>query len=90
MSFWKFFRSSQHRKRELVRIRQILGQPISSAEILLSRSKHSALKELIGLIIGDSTLFALLQKHGTTRDDLRELYWALLMAGAGQWARGHW
>ena len=90
MGLLQFFRSSQQRKRELLRISRILGQPISSAEILLGTSKDSALEELLGLILGDSALFGLLQKLGATREDLRELYWALLAAGAGQWVRGHW
>src|SRR5438270_9285580 len=90
MGRWKFFRSSQQRKKELLRISRILGQPISSVEMLLRASKDSALEELLDLILGDSTLFPLLQKHGATREDLQELYWALLAAGAGQWVRGHW
>jgi hypothetical protein len=85
MGLLQFFRSSQQRKRELLRISRILGQPISSAEILLGMSKDSALEELPDLILGDSALFGLLQKLGATREDLRELYWALLAAGAGQW-----
>jgi len=95
IDLWKFLRLSQRRKRELVRISRLLDTPTSSVEQLLSNSRDSVLEELLleelfDLILGQPMLLALLQKHGATREDLRELYWALLGAGAGQWVRGHW
>jgi hypothetical protein len=90
IGLWKFLRLFQRRKRKLVPISQALAAPISSVEMLLSNSKDSALEELFDLIHGEPMLLALLQKDGTTREDLRELYWALLAAGAGQWVKGHW
>jgi hypothetical protein len=90
MGFWKFFRASQRWKKELLRVNRILGQPISSVEMLLTRAADSAQEELFDLILGDRTLFSLLQKHGAGREELQELYRELMNAGTGQWVRGHW
>ena len=90
MGLWKFFRASQRRGKELRRVSGILGEPISSVEMLLSGAADSAKEELYDLILGDPALYALLQKHGATRNDLTNIYHGLLAAGAGQWVRGHW
>jgi hypothetical protein len=68
----------------------ILGEPITSVGMLLSGAADSAKEELYDFILGDPALYALLQKHGATRNDLTNIYHGLLAAGAGQWVRGHW
>jgi hypothetical protein len=91
MAFWQFLRASQRRKSELRRISRILGQPVSlRVEMLFSDAKRNALQDLLDLILGDPTLFSLLQRYDASREDLQELYHALLASGAGQWVRGHW
>jgi hypothetical protein len=91
MAFWQFLRASQRRKSELRRISQVLGQPVSlSVEMLFSDAKGNALRDLLDLILGDPTLFSLLQRYDASREDLQKFYHALLAAGAGQWVRGHW
>jgi hypothetical protein len=91
MAFWQYLRASQRRKSELRRISRILGQPASlSVEMLFSDAKGNALQDLLDLILGDPTLFSLLQRYDASREDLQEFYHALLVAGAGQWVCGHW
>jgi hypothetical protein len=81
------------RASELKRVSLSLGgQTKFTAENFfdLASNKKRAEEQLYDLIEGDRTLKAVMAKHGATRQTLEGVYRHLIMAGAGQWARGHW
>jgi hypothetical protein len=83
-------RASWRRGQKLRRLSRVLGNPSFDVESLLNSASKSAEEELYDLIEGDPTLRVIMEKHHTTRADLKAVYGTLLACGAGQWARGHW
>jgi hypothetical protein len=57
---------------------------------LLGDQRGKAREELYDLIEGNPALRQIMTRHDATRDVLESVYWGLMRAGAGQWARGHW
>ena len=53
-------------------------------------AQKRAEEDLYDLVEGDEGLRKVLRAHGASRETLRVAYDLLLMAGCGQWARGHW
>lgn len=79
----------------LKRISQELGRQIDLSElyheILSDRGRREQpLQKLLEYCEGQSAIRELMAEHKITRDDLEELYYDLLRAGAGQWVCGHW
>lgn len=79
-----------------VRIMKILGAT-EGPDAFMRRIKSGqdspqvkAEEDMYDLICGESEAAAVMAKHGIVRDDLREIYRRLIMAGAGQWARNTW
>jgi|HubBroStandDraft_6_1064221.scaffolds.fasta_scaffold221310_4 hypothetical protein len=85
-----FFRASRRRLVKLQQLSLILGDPNTSVAALMSATKEKAEDELYDLVEQDVTLHRTITKYGVTRGDLRHIYRMLLLAGAGQWVRGHY
>jgi hypothetical protein len=85
------FFSSWRKSANLKRISLILGGGgARTANDLFNKQKEIAENELYEIIERDPHLHEIMLKHGATRDVLRDIYWALLKSGAGQWAGGDW
>ena len=81
--------------RHLQAISQQLGRPIDpnqTAKEIFSSSNRStdALTALLEYCASQSAIKELMNEFQISRDDLRELYYDLLRAGAGQWVCGHY
>jgi len=79
----------------LERISQELGRPIDPSklidEMLTGQDRHkSAVEALLDYCEGQEAIQTIMNDFQVSRDDLRELYSQLEVAGAGQWACGHW
>lgn len=88
---------SLRKSRKLADISRRLGAPAwkgsdTSVESLLSNLENhrSVEEELFDLVEADQFLSAVLSRHSASRETLRHLYGQLTMAGAGQWAGGHY
>ena len=81
--------------RPLQKISQELGKPIDPNKLMeemLSGSdrKANAEEALLDYCEQQPSIQALLREFKISRQDLRELYNRLILAGAGQWTCGHW
>jgi len=88
---------SLRKSSKLANISRRLGTPSwqgpgTSVESLPSNvsQKKDAEEELFDLVETDPYLNAVLFKHAASRETLRHLYEQLVLAGAGQWVRGHY
>lgn len=90
MGPWAFFRVSRRRLIKLRELSLTLSNPTRSVADLMSGRIKKAEEELYDLVERDLPLYRAMKKYGATRDDLQHIYQMLLMAGAGQWARGHY
>ena len=57
---------------------------------LSGRKSESELaqEDLFDLVLSDADLSVLIRRHGSNRDELRNIYQMLVLSGAGQWIRG--
>jgi len=79
----------------LERISQELGRPIDPSklidEMLTGENRRkSAVEALLDYCEGQEAIQTIMDDFQVSRDDLREMYSELELAGAGQWACGHW
>jgi hypothetical protein len=60
-------------------------------ELMASPNRHQqAENALLDYCLGQPAIQAVLEEFGANRDTLKNLYFTLCAAGAGQWAGGHW
>jgi type IV secretory pathway TrbD component len=76
----------------LKQISRQLAKPMKyeTYEDLLSDEGRVAEDALINYCEANSSLFEVMKSLGVSREELREAYYDLLSAGAGQWVLGHW
>jgi len=80
---------------KLLKIARVLGTPQHADDFLASMKsgqnpRTAAENALYDLCEGDIKCRAVMEKHGATRETLREVYWKLLAGGAGQWVGAHY
>jgi hypothetical protein len=68
------------------------SQPTIDPHMLMQQRDLSeeGLGELLTIVHNDPDLSRIVAHYGATQDDLRQVYRALLVTGAGQMMRGHW
>ena len=80
--------------RVLERISRNLGRPLSlsSVEQMMTEGDQQAdaLSELLDYCTAKRDIQDVMRSFDLDRTELEELYRTLVVAGAGQWARGHW
>lgn len=81
--------------KQLERISQELGRPTDPGKLIdeMLTGKHkreSAVEALMDYCEAQDAIQTIMNDFQVSRDDLRELYAQLELAGAGQWAGGHW
>jgi hypothetical protein len=82
-------------QRAIREIAEILGRVPDAADYLdelkagAESARALALERLLDTATTQSDVREVLAKHHCTRTELREAYWDLINAGAGQWVGGH-
>lgn len=90
------FISGFQKNMRVMKISQILGQPFdpyASIAGLLARQvdpRTTAENEMYAYIESDPDCLTILQRHHGDRERLRELYWLMMVAGAGTWIYKHY
>jgi len=90
MSFFSSLKRSWRKSSDLKRISATLASPPAGLSDLMSGRSEVAENELFDLVEKDEQLRHTMLRYGASRDTLKSIYRALLVIGAGQWARGHW
>jgi hypothetical protein len=78
------------KRRKLTKLSLVLSNPAMDIASLMDGSKDRALEELIALCEHDTETSRVITSYGVNRDDLIEIYRALVVGGAGMWAGRHW
>src|SRR4051812_41891105 len=90
------FIQSLHKNWQLLKISRVLGrerspeQWVADLESGKPDPKDLALERLFELCESDDECRGVLEADGADRSTLRDLYWKLMGAGAGQWQGKHW
>jgi len=86
------------KSKRLKKISKILGHvaTLDHSELInymvtdTEREREKALDDLFNLCETDPYISAVMIKHNADRETLNDGYRKLIMAGAGQWAKGHY
>lgn len=85
----KFF-SSVKKTFKVNKLAKQMSKPIRSFSDLKNDYSEKAREELFNLILNeDDNLKPIVEEYSINRDVLNKLYTKLIVAGAGQWVRGH-
>ncbi|MCH6269667.1 hypothetical protein [Neobacillus citreus] len=86
MGLW----ASIKKNKELAKIQKELGKPKSfSLDDLLNDNSEQYKEALFDMVEKYDFLRSVIIEHNANRDDLKNIYRMLIMAGAGQWIKGN-
>lgn len=89
---FRLLRKSLRKSLKLRRLSKILGRELDYKTFLKElkdNERTDALEDLLDLCESDNAVREIMKAYGTSRETLRDLYWQLMLGGAGQWQRGH-